>query len=294
MRDFVQNISSNAKINNSSFLVIPQNGLELLIENKSGVETPITKYIAAIDGVGCEDLFYGFENDNSPTSPSERDYMISLLDVAKLNNLTILVTDYCWTPSYVDDSYTQNANQQYISFAANHRELDTIPPYPPAPYNSNLNNISSLTDAQNFLYLINPSSFANKTIYLQTLQSTAYDILIIDLFYDSQALTPTEIQSLKIKATGGTRLVIAYMSIGEAENYRYYWQPEWSINPPPWIVEENPNWPGNYKVRYWDPNWQRIIYGTSDSYLQKILDAGFDGVYLDIIDAFEYFENVPL
>ncbi|HDY87770.1 MAG TPA: alpha-1,4 polygalactosaminidase, partial [bacterium] len=23
----------------------------------------------------------------------------------------------------------------------------------------------------------------------------------------------------------------------------------------------------------------------------KIIDAGFDGVYLDIIDAFEYFEN---
>ncbi|HEC89701.1 MAG TPA: hypothetical protein ENI44_03860, partial [Thermoplasmatales archaeon] len=54
---------------------------------------------------------------------------------------------------------------------------------------------------------------------------------------------------------------------------------------------ENPNWPGCYKVKYWYPEWQSIIYGNNDSYLKKILDAGFDGVYLDVIDAFEYFEN---
>ncbi len=50
---------------------------------------------------------------------------------------------------------------------------------------------------------------------------------------------------------------------------------------------ENPNWPGNYKVRYWDPEWQAIIFEYED----KILNAGFDGVYLNIIDAFEYWED---
>jgi cysteinyl-tRNA synthetase len=53
---------------------------------------------------------------------------------------------------------------------------------------------------------------------------------------------------------------------------------------------ENPDWPGNYKVKYWETDWQNIIYKNSDSYLNKILTAGFDGVYLDIIDAFEYYE----
>jgi cysteinyl-tRNA synthetase len=77
------------------------------------------------------------------------------------------------------------------------------------------------------------------------------------------------------------------MSIGEAEDYRYYWNPEWKTNQPSWLAEENPDWPGSYKVRYWDKYWQKIIYG----YLDKILTAGFDGVYLDIIDAFQYFEN---
>jgi len=45
-------------------------------------------------------------------------------------------------------------------------------------------------------------------------------------------------------------------------------------------------------VQYWDTEWQEIIYGNSESYLKKIIDAGFDGVYLDIIDAFEYFEDM--
>ena len=53
---------------------------------------------------------------------------------------------------------------------------------------------------------------------------------------------------------------------------------------------ENPDWEGNFKVKYWIEDWQKIIYGNEDSYLDKILEAHFDGVYLDIIDAFEYYE----
>ena len=53
---------------------------------------------------------------------------------------------------------------------------------------------------------------------------------------------------------------------------------------------ENPDWAGNFKVWYWEAEWQSIIYGSMDSYLGMILDADFDGVYLDIIDAYEYYE----
>lgn len=75
----------------------------------------------------------------------------------------------------------------------------------------------------------------------------------------------------------------------EAEDYRYYWQSSWESNPPSWLKGENAEWPGNYKVRFRESEWQAIIYGNDNSYLKKIFDAGFDGVYLDIIDAFEYF-----
>ncbi len=80
------------------------------------------------------------------------------------------------------------------------------------------------------------------------------------------------------------------MSIGEAEDYRYYWNTSWTSNPPDWLAAENPDWPGNFKVQYWHQDWQDIIFGNNNSYSKKIIDAGFDGVYLDIIDAFEFFE----
>jgi cysteinyl-tRNA synthetase len=113
----------------------------------------------------------------------------------------------------------------------------------------------------------------------------------MDLFFDDG--TPffaDEIEQLKNKANGGKRIVVSYMSIGEAENYRYYWRQEWNQKRPAWLDAENPNWSGNFKVKYWDVEWQKIIYGNDDSYLKKIIDAHFDGVYLDIIDAFEYYE----
>ncbi len=108
MRDFVQGISSYAKGINSNFIVIPQNGHELLTENGEETGTPAVTYVEAIDGVGREDLFYGYDDDNVATPASERNYMIAFMDIAEDNGVEVLVTDYCWNGSFMDDSYSQN------------------------------------------------------------------------------------------------------------------------------------------------------------------------------------------
>jgi cysteinyl-tRNA synthetase len=290
MREFVQNISAYARGMRPGFIVIPQNGHELLTDNGEESGQPADEYLSAIEGIGREDLFYGYNNDDEATPASERDYMIAFLDLAESVGIEVLVTDYCTTESFVDDSYFQNASKNYISFAAL-RDLDVIPSYPSVPYNVNYSDINSLADAKNFLYLINPGNYSTKAQFLGAIQDTDYDVVIIDLFdNDSAELTAADVTSLKMKKDGGSRIVIAYMSIGEAEDYRYYWKKSWETSPPSWLAGENPDWPGNYKVRYWDSNWQSIIYGNEESYLAKILNAGFDGVYLDLIDAYEYFE----
>jgi cysteinyl-tRNA synthetase len=188
------------------------------------------------------------------------------------------VIDYCTTKAYVDSSYSKNERFGYISFSADRREVSSILSYPSQPYNVNSRNITDLWDAKNFLYILNPSGFSSKEEFLNALRNTDYDVLVIDMFYNGEALRRDEVSSLKVKRNGGRRLVIAYMSIGEAEDYRYYWKEEWKKDPPEWLGEENSEWPGNY---------QDIILG----YTRRIVDAGFDGAYLDIIDAFEYWEN---
>ncbi len=291
MRDFVQGISAYAKGIKPNFIIIPQNGHELLTENGEETGTLALAYLDAIDGVGREDLFYGYDGDDAATPALERDRMVSFMDIAEKSGVEVLVTDYCSIHSFMDGSYYHNAARGYISFVAGQRELDSIPDYPENPYNVHSSNVTSLREAKNFLYLINPGSFPNKDTFLDAVRETNYDIIVIDLFYENTALTVSEVASLKTKADGGSRLIIAYMSIGEAEDYRYYWQREWEIDPPLWLAGENPEWSTNYKVQYWNKDWQNIIYGKDNSYLKKILVVGFDGVYLDIIDAFEYFED---
>ena len=291
MRNFVIGISDYSKQKNPDFIIIPQNGQELLTSGGNPDDPVAQDYIAAIGGIGREDFFFGYDDDNVPTEHEDTEYMASLLDVAKDNGVVVLVTDYCWHQSYVDTSYRESADRGYISFAADSRALDSIPDYPAKPFNVNNDDIYSLDDAKNFLYIIDPGMFDSKDEFLEALQETDYDILLIDLFYDETALTADDIETLKIKSNSGSRLVIAYMSIGEAEDYRYYWDDSWRVGSPEWIGAENHYWEGNYKVSYWDKEWQAVIYGNDGAYLDMIMDAKFDGVYLDIIDAFEYFEE---
>jgi len=292
MRNFIENISTYARSYSNGFIVIPQNGQELITFNGEASGPLASDYNQAISGQGREDLFYGYDGDGIPTPAEERIYMEGFLDRMKAEGKVILVTDYCSDHPDMLNSYTQNEARGYISYAADHRTLDHVPAYPVPIYNENTSDIQSLDQAKNVLYLINPELFPTKGHFVDSLIKTNYDLLNIDLFFeDTEQLTVEDVNALRTKDNGGSRLVICYMSIGEAENYRYYWQPGWEFARPEWLDEPNPDWPGNYKVRYWDPTWQAIIFGNDNSYLKRIIDAGFDGVYLDIVDAFEYFEK---
>lgn len=294
MRNFVIRISTRAREVHPGFIIIPQNGQELLTTDGTARGPLAQAYAAAIDGQGREDLLYGYDRDNVPTAAVDRNYLLGFLERDEEEGIEVLVTDYCSTPAFKADSYAQNAGHGFISYAADHRELDNISARPAAPGQpdwANNNNIGTLADARNFLYLINPGNFANVTAFIDALAATNYDVLLLDLFFNDTPLTLDQVNRLKIKANGGRRLVVAYMSIGEAEDYRYYWQASWRVNNPSWIEEENPDFAGNYKVQYWRPEWQDLILSGPDSYLNRILSSGFDGVYLDLIDAFEYFER---
>ena len=290
MRDFVVRISETARIQKPDFIVIPQNGIELVTLGNDAHADIAAAYLAAIDGHGQEDLFYGYRRDDEPTPSDATEYLLSYLRRSKQTGKSILVTDYCSRQEYVAGSHQQCDAEGFLSFAAPSRELDLIPVS--APPHENAQNILRLNNSQNFLYLLNNEHFNNKNAFIEAVSNTNYDVIVMDLFFkDSTAFTSAEVERLKQKANGGKRLVICYMSIGEAENYRYYWQSSWKLHKPVWLARENPSWPGNFKVRYWVPEWQNIICGAGESYLNRILNAGFDGVYLDIVDAFEYFER---
>ena len=291
MRAFVTNLGNYAKGIDPNFIIIPQNGQELVTDTGEGDGTAKTAYLQSIDATGRESMFYGYDDDDVATPLDDQTHMLDLCLLCEQYGVEVLATDYCWTQGKVDNSYLVNAQNGFISFAADERNLNNIPGYPAAPNNVNSDDITLISQATNFLYLINSENFATKQNFINAVAATNFDVIIMDLYHNEVAYTANEINALKTKQNGGTRMVIAYMSIGEAEDYRAYWQSSWDSNPPQWLGAENPVWAGNYKVDYWDSGWQAIIFGNGSSYLKKILDAGFNGVYLDLVDAFEYFEE---
>jgi cysteinyl-tRNA synthetase len=117
---------------------------------------------------------------------------------------------------------------------------------------------------------------------------TAFDLVVVSI--SATGGSAEVIEKLK-HSPGGEKIVLCYMSIGQAETYRYYWDGDWFQNPPAWLDEPDAEWAGDYWVRYWHPEWQRIIYGTPESYLDKIIALGFDGIYLDRVDTYWYYEE---
>ncbi len=127
---------------------------------------------------------------------------------------------------------------------------------------------------------------------LQRLADSRYDLLVID---DVRSVKGDEGFDVKgavamlhssVGSQGQPKLVLAYVDIGEAEDYRWYWQGNWSVGNPDWIVAQDPDgWAGNYPVLFWRPAWKSILLGSLTSYLDKVLADGFDGVYLDWMEA---------
>lgn len=127
--------------------------------------------------------------------------------------------------------------------------------------------------------------------------ASPYDLVVIDyrpdvLFGTEFPFSAADIKLMQRKPDGGRRLVIAYLSVGEAEDYRGYWPRSWTTDPasrPSWIGTENPRWRGNFPVRFWAPEWKSILFGAPTAYLERIIAVGFDGVYLDRIDVYQEF-----
>ncbi|HEY3110656.1 MAG TPA: MJ1477/TM1410 family putative glycoside hydrolase [Chloroflexota bacterium] len=118
---------------------------------------------------------------------------------------------------------------------------------------------------------------------LDQIGASAFELAVIDYSADRTAggeFTAAQIDALRSGQC--SRRVLAYINIGLAESYRFYWDPTWRTGNPAWLGEEDPDWPGHYFIDFWDPAWRQIMY----RYLDRVVAQGFDGVYLDRIDSY--------
>lgn len=128
---------------------------------------------------------------------------------------------------------------------------------------------------------------------IDQIAESIYDLVVIDYIPSEENNTDFPIGEVvdRWHASDHPKLVVAYIDIGEAEDYRTYWQPGWGIGNPEWIAGGDPDgWEGNFPVAYWYDEWREIWLGAG-GIMEGILDAGFDGIYLDWVEAYSD-ENV--
>ena len=152
---------------------------------------------------------------------------------------------------------------------------------------------SAESPPSSFAYVLQADSFAkSKSAAVERLAASGRDWIVLDAnFGGDMSWERAELDALRSGHAG--RKVVAYISIGEAEDYRPYWRKEWgrkgklTAAAPAWLGAENPEWRGNYRVKYWNAEWQKLMLAAIDDAMTR----GFDGVYLDIVDGFETFEQ---
>lgn len=131
---------------------------------------------------------------------------------------------------------------------------------------------------------------------IDALAATDYPALVLEPTYTNIGQEGFDvggmIQSLRTRPNGSRRLLIAYIDIGEAEDYRTYWGSDWVAptetkkGSPDFLITIDPDgWSGNYPVAFWDSRWQDLWLGE-DGLVAKLAKLGFDGVYLDWVEAY--------
>jgi cysteinyl-tRNA synthetase len=114
---------------------------------------------------------------------------------------------------------------------------------------------------------------------LDAIAAAPQPTVVIDLARDGGEgyWTAEEIDALHLAG----KTVYAYFSMGSIETYR----PEYdAVADTDLVLNQWGDWPDEYFVKYWDQRWWDLV-------MQPRLDqadaAGFDGVYLDVPNAYE-------
>lgn len=279
MRNFVIEISKYAKEINPDFLIIPQNGIELCFNELEPSNGFHSNYMNSIDGIGVESLF---KSDSTEKTNNRLKSLRLLKDYKK-----VFVSDYQQKGLLSRTVSSKNKKEGFASFPRDKENYDYIK-IPTFINQENKNDVHTINDVKNYLYLINYSNFESKKQLLENIKNTNYDLILIDLFFFKEQFTKEEINSIKIKKNGGSRLVISYLNIGSAEKFRYYWKSKWKLGSPGWLEKKYEGYDDEIWVKFWRRSWRKIIYGNNNSYIKKITDAGFDGAYLDNVEAYYF------
>lgn len=300
MRKFVQRISTYARRTKPNFIVIAKDGMDLLAKRDTTDETkasPARAYIRAIDGIMQEGMFFaearGDRPFGSPPIPERQKQMLAMADFAASNGLKVWAHDFGVDNKAIDEARKLANARGFLSIVSDSASTDIfkLPSHPARPPKENPKSILSLDMVQNFATIRNSTPYGQQAQFALKMHDTNYDALLVEVFHGRAPLSRQAVETLKYKKIGAKRMVLAYMDVGTAASYHYYWQANWREGSPFWISAPLRDDPDRYNVEYWNADWQGVMSGNTNSYLYGIIAQGFDGVVIEGLDAYKFFEG---
>ena len=203
-------------------------------------------------------------------------------------NRSILSVENCPGQAALDAAYRASDRDAVTTFAAiNDPHLDQLPKA--RPPHENANPIASLSQVKTWLPMTKGDAFGGREEWLAAMARTNYDALVIDVGWRGvDMFTKADIARLKYKSLGAPRLVLAEMPMGRAFDWRWYWQKGWSAGNPPFLFAVDRTEPGAFVIDPLSPQWLEIL----GKYIAGLIDLGFDGVMMDDIDTYLWFEDI--
>lgn len=305
MREVVIALADYCRKRNPNFIIVARNAPELLIKEQREADweaardpqgwaadrygpmgTVDSAYLKAIDGMLIDSLSYGHDHYDQPTRASDAALLRAAADVIASGGRRGLLIEYCKDPKHRAEAAQTALKAHLLPYfdGEGDKSLSHIPAGPPA--GENPLHVTQLAKVQNFLPLMSSAGFARRDQWINAILDTNYDLLLVDPFFRGDSLTIQDVKALKFKRLGSQRLFLAPLPVGIATPDRFYWQKGWAAGSPEFLAANDPDQTGRFFTYYWTNAWKQVL----GKYVTGLCDLGIDGVVLDGIDAYEYFE----
>jgi len=125
----------------------------------------------------------------------------------------------------------------------------------------------------------------------------AGDLVVVPVGLVGSTLSIDVVKRLRERAGQADRVVLARIALSEISEGSEMWRPDWVVDvspgdgkvafprvphatAPTWLGREHATRRATYPVRYWHADWQGRLAGSSKALLDRVVAAGFDGIYM--------------
>ncbi len=137
-------------------------------------------------------------------------------------------------------------------------------------------------------YLLYPDDPAKA---VDELAAGPWEMVVIDDFSTLRGGPRTDTPALVRKLQAKGKLVLGYLDVGDVEADRTYWQKAWKSGSPAFVGPSDPDGgEGLYLARFWEQGWRDLTRER----VGGLVAAGFDGVWVDRVDAGTYAQDEKL